>query len=200
MTNLPPYSTLDPRIQRTLDILYQSFNDLLKERHYKYIKIQEITRAAKINRATFYNHFENKSDFIIFCAREGFRREITAKFPLASFEYTEENLFKLIVGVFGFMITEFEKWHFQWDEMLYEKALKIELYYYLVDWIKISEYSPNSYPFSNVYALGISTGVIGTGLIWCENGCIEPIEELSENLVHFFESGLPGLRKSAESR
>ncbi|HEY4384329.1 MAG TPA: TetR family transcriptional regulator, partial [Ktedonobacteraceae bacterium] len=51
----------DPRVQRTHQLLLQAFMALLEERHNIHsISVQEITKLAKVNRTTFYAHFEDK--------------------------------------------------------------------------------------------------------------------------------------------
>ena len=198
MTNIPPYHTLDPRVQRTFDLLYIAFTDLLKERHYQYIKVQEITKAARINRATFYNHFENKDEFIIFCAREGFRQGAVAHFSNIKLEYCKESLFKIVSWVLEFMSGEFSKWHYQWDEILFEKATRIELYYFLSEWIKHPDQSDAQIASRDTCAMLVSSSIVGLGMVWCSNGCVEPKDELSVRITDIYASGLPGINDRAE--
>ncbi len=190
MSNIPPYEELDSRVQRTLDLLYQAFVDLLKEKHYSYIKIQEITKAAKINRATFYNHFENKVEFIIYCSREGFRRDVILKLKYDEIEYSEKFLCTLIQSILTFMSTEYSKWHYQWDEILFEKATRIELYYFLSEHVFSHESRKGQTNFGNTNALLLSSAIVGLGMVWCSTGCIEPVAELSSKISDVFCSGL----------
>jgi AcrR family transcriptional regulator len=52
--------TLDPRIRRTRQLLQQALAKLLKEKEFDQISIQDITEAATVNRATFYDHYADK--------------------------------------------------------------------------------------------------------------------------------------------
>lgn len=195
MSNIPPFEKLDKRVQRSLDLLYQSFVELLKEKHYTYIKIQEITKAAKINRATFYNHFENMTDFIIFCTREGFRREVIHRFQNDEYHFNEKNIYVLIQGVLTFMSTEYTKWHYQWDENIFEKALRIELYNFLSDHIDPDNEQLNQPVFGNTTALLISASIVGLGMVWCSNGCIEQNHILALRITNFIFSGFQEPKK-----
>ncbi|MEY8462257.1 TetR/AcrR family transcriptional regulator [Streptococcus merionis] len=46
--------------RRTQSIIYQAFIDLLAEKNYNDITVQEIIDRADIGRATFYNHYASK--------------------------------------------------------------------------------------------------------------------------------------------
>lgn len=50
----------DPRIKRTRQLLQNAFRDLLQSRSLDEISVQEITDAATVNRATFYDHYTDK--------------------------------------------------------------------------------------------------------------------------------------------
>ena len=50
----------DPRVTRTRELIEQSFYELLMEKSLHTLTIGEIAKRARINRATFYAHFEDK--------------------------------------------------------------------------------------------------------------------------------------------
>lgn len=52
----------DPRVTRTRELIEQSFYELLMEKSLHALTIGDITERARINRATFYAHFEDKYD------------------------------------------------------------------------------------------------------------------------------------------
>src|ERR1700730_1267185 len=52
---------LDPRIRRTRQLLQQALEKLLKIKEFDAISVQEIADAATVNRATFYDHYPDKS-------------------------------------------------------------------------------------------------------------------------------------------
>lgn len=55
---------MDKRIEKTKQILYQSFKELLKEKKYSEIVIQDILDKSTIARSTFYAHFKTKDDVL----------------------------------------------------------------------------------------------------------------------------------------
>jgi AcrR family transcriptional regulator len=52
---------LDPRIRRTRQLLHQAMESLLKVKEFEKISVQDIADAATVNRATFYDHYPDKS-------------------------------------------------------------------------------------------------------------------------------------------
>ena len=51
---------LDPRIRRTRSLLQDALKRLLEEKEFDEITIQDISKAATLNRATFYAHYPDK--------------------------------------------------------------------------------------------------------------------------------------------
>jgi AcrR family transcriptional regulator len=51
---------IDPRIRRTRQMLFRAFQDLLAEKTFDLISVQDIAERSTLNRATFYDHFTDK--------------------------------------------------------------------------------------------------------------------------------------------
>ena len=60
---------LDTRIQRTYRLLREAFLKLTETKDIDEIGITEICDAAMVHRATFYNHFDDKDDFVRYVVR-----------------------------------------------------------------------------------------------------------------------------------
>jgi AcrR family transcriptional regulator len=52
----------DRRIQRTRELLHKAILELIAEKGYNAVKIQDITERANIGRTTFYAHFNSKEE------------------------------------------------------------------------------------------------------------------------------------------
>ena len=63
MSNFP-CKTMDPRVRRTRQLLHDALERLLETRDFEAISIQEITDAATLNRATFYDHYPDKGTLL----------------------------------------------------------------------------------------------------------------------------------------
>ncbi len=55
----------DRRTQRTRQLLYTAFVELLQEQHYDDITVQDIVGRANLGRSTFYAHFTDKDDLLV---------------------------------------------------------------------------------------------------------------------------------------
>ena len=55
---------LDRRVQKTLQLLQNALVELIAEKEYDDITIQEILDRANVGRSTFYSHFENKDQLL----------------------------------------------------------------------------------------------------------------------------------------
>jgi AcrR family transcriptional regulator len=54
------HEIVDPRVRRTRQLLHQSLAKLLETKEFEKISVQDITDAATLNRATFYDHYADK--------------------------------------------------------------------------------------------------------------------------------------------
>jgi AcrR family transcriptional regulator len=56
----PNPATLDPRIRRTRQMLANALQELLLEKSFEDISVQDLADRSTVNRATFYDHFADK--------------------------------------------------------------------------------------------------------------------------------------------
>jgi len=93
---------IDPRVRRTRQLLEEAFAELIQEKDFQSITVQDITERAGINRATFYAHFPDKYALFEFKIRQEFRAEIEKR-TLNACHYSEDNLRALIQAVCEFV-------------------------------------------------------------------------------------------------
>ena len=55
---------LDRRIQRTRQLLFDALMNLILEKGYEAVTVQDIIDKANVGRSTFYAHFENKDQLL----------------------------------------------------------------------------------------------------------------------------------------
>src|ERR1700682_6515016 len=83
----------DPRIRRTRQLLQGALRTLMQSKSFDEILVQDITEAATVNRATFYDHYTDKfalfealiaSDFHKLLAERNIRLDGTCSSGLAA--------------------------------------------------------------------------------------------------------------------
>jgi AcrR family transcriptional regulator len=57
----------DRRVQRTRELLQKALIELISERRYDAITIQEIVDRANVGRTTFYLHYSSKDELFMHC-------------------------------------------------------------------------------------------------------------------------------------
>jgi len=72
---------LDPRVRRTRQFLRQALWELIPEKGYEAITIQDIADRATLNRTTFYLHYRDKTDLLYQGIAEVFD-ELSSRDPL----------------------------------------------------------------------------------------------------------------------
>jgi len=97
-----PEEKLDPRVKRTRSLILQSFSDILAEKGFDAITVQDVTDKAQVNRATFYAHFQDKYALLDYWVQQEFMQEIEKRI-LNACHYTPDNLRLLIVTVCEFL-------------------------------------------------------------------------------------------------
>jgi AcrR family transcriptional regulator len=128
---------LDPRVKRTRQSLEQAFMEVLREKGFQAITVQDIASRAGVNRATFYAHFPDKYALLDHSIRQGFVQEIEKRM-LNACHYTRANLRSLIIAVCEF--TRGASSHCQPPqaqfESLVETQVKAVLYELLLKWLE----------------------------------------------------------------
>ncbi len=61
----PQHDNRDRRVSRTVQALRSALFELVQEKHYDSITIQDIIDRANVGRSTFYTHFRDKEDLLI---------------------------------------------------------------------------------------------------------------------------------------
>jgi AcrR family transcriptional regulator len=83
----------DRRVQKTIKLLQDALIDLICEKGYEAVTIQELLDRANVGRSTFYMHFDNKDELLHSCF-EGFRH-LLEKQQSAITNNSDENILAL---------------------------------------------------------------------------------------------------------
>ena len=92
---------LDPRIKRTRQLLHRAFTELLAEKSFEEISVQDIAERSTVNRATFYDHFPDKFALLEDIIAENFQAVLCARMA-GSMGTCPESVKQLIRAVCDF--------------------------------------------------------------------------------------------------
>ncbi len=171
---------LDPRVRRTRLLLEQSFFDLIQEKGFQSVTVQDITERAGVNRATFYAHFPDKYALLDHNIRQGFLQEIDKRM-LNACHLTVDNLRNLIVAVCEF--TKSANGHCQpaqgQFESLVETQVKTVLHELILKWL---EQVPLTVP-AETAATAASWAIYGLALQWSHDKQPHPVESFAVEVL-----------------
>jgi AcrR family transcriptional regulator len=127
---------LDPRIKRTRAMIEQAFLDVLQEKSFTSMSVQDITEKAGVNRTTFYLHFTDKYELVTYSMNWRFRQAVEGSM-LDKGQLSPENLRALIMTLAGFveMADSHCAVHEPQFEALMEAQVKQQVQAVLVQWL-----------------------------------------------------------------
>ena len=182
---------LDPRIKRTRQLLQQALMDLMREKSFQAITVQDIAERATVNRVTFYAHFQEKHALLEYTMREMFRQRLRSQLPEGS-PFSAENLARLILTVCEF-VAEIGR-HcpppYGQLEPLMEKQIKAELYEVLRAWLAESSGKAERRPTPEQAAMVTSWAIYGAAVQWSQQERPEPAGEFVQQVLPLILAGL----------
>jgi AcrR family transcriptional regulator len=78
---------LDPRVKRTKRMFEEALIELLEEKEYNRITVQEITKKSTLNRATFYLHYYDKNELLEQCLDSALN-DLSESVKMQEYEFT----------------------------------------------------------------------------------------------------------------
>ena len=135
-----PDEKLDPRVIRTRGLILKSFEDLLAEKNFESVSVQDVTDKAQVNRATFYAHFPDKYALLDYSIQKMFMTEIEKR-TLNVCSYSPDNLRNLILAVCEFLSrlhTSCAQPHHQFESLV-EGTIKKQVFDLLSYWLRKSK-------------------------------------------------------------
>jgi len=186
---------LDPRVKRTRQLLEQSFVELLIEKDFQSITVQDIAQRATINRATFYAHFDDKFALLAYVIRQSFQKILQGNLPPDS-DFSLDNLKILILAVCNYL-KQFNhqlcKASDAQYEPLIEKELQSQIYHFVLRWVtQLQVDKPNLSTAPEVIASAISWTIFGAGLSWSRGDNKNSAEDISNHVLSLITEGLNG--------
>jgi len=154
--------------------------------------VQDIAQRAKVNRATFYDHFEDKYAILDTCILEGFQRLVASRLsPSSSLnEHTLRLLILTLLEYLAMMHTECKPSDKQ-VEPRFETTVQKALYHLLLNWLK--KLPPSALhrrvPLETL-ASTISWAIFGAGIQWDYEGQTCSPQEMTDHILTVMSDGL----------
>ncbi|MCY9086562.1 TetR/AcrR family transcriptional regulator [Bacillus spizizenii] len=180
-------SYTDLRVIRTKESIQEALVELMMEKGFETLTVKDITTKAKINRGTFYAHYEDKYDLMTKCQEEiiiGMVDILKQNVPVDTeeietnslniksfahivlmFEFLNENrrFLKALLGSNGDLSFQTKLKDFMWETLFENELVKQENL--LVPGQYLSSY--------------ISSAFIGVVQQWLDNDCKETPQEMA---------------------
>ncbi|SIS04054.1 transcriptional regulator, TetR family [Peribacillus simplex] len=185
---------VDPRVQRTQNLLRDALIELIDEKEYEKITIQDITTRAVVNRATFYRHYLDKDDLLsksIDTVLKNMFGEASKFFSVSKDvdelqKYVASHIFEHVarhkkffqVMLLGKGIPNF---------IQYFKGFLFEFYVHAISEAKLEE---NKLPVPKEMVVSyISASYIGVIIWWLEGDMVDTPSFMTKQMIHINKQG-----------
>lgn len=176
---------LDPRVKRTRQLLQQALMELMAEKSFQAITVQDIAERATVNRVTFYAHFGDKYVLLEYTMREMIGQRLRGQLPEGA-SFSPETLAQLILTVCEF-VAEMSR-HcpppYGQLEPLMEKQFKAELYEVLRAWLeRMPPDASHRGPTAEQAAMITSWAIYGAAIQWSQQPQPQPVGEFVQQVL-----------------
>ena len=176
---------VDPRVKRTRKLILDAFIELMREKSFEDITIQDIAERATVNRVTFYAHFTDKYALLEYTMRIGFRERLRSQLPEDS-GYSPENVARLTETVCEFLVETTGHCpppHGNLEPLM-EKQIKAELYETLTGWLADRDQAgPGEGPSQEQAAMVASWAIYGAAVQWAQQKPAQTAEEYTRQVL-----------------
>lgn len=179
-----PIESTDRRVRRSSRMLKEAFLELMREKGFSSITVQDIADKADMNRGTFYAHFPDKYALLESSIRGKFLKALNRELPPAA-GWNAAHLRLLVRCV----LEHFKNMHgrcYPADTVnpLFEHVVQEELRALLAHWLREARANSPEWPVSaDVLALMTSWGIFGAAVDWSRGNGKRTAEEMAEKVV-----------------
>ncbi len=175
MMNTQPRTKLS-RVSRAETLIRATLSELLEEKYFNNITVQEIAERAHLNRATFYAHFADKYELLEEMMRARYRERLSALHRQS--ETTVPNFIEAIaLATFEHIASQECRINAELHPRL-ERALQDELYLFVL---------PAS---GQAAAFVVSSALMRAAIQWRANGCRQSVAEIAHRIVTVLSDGV----------
>jgi AcrR family transcriptional regulator len=188
---MPAVNEADPRVKRTRKLLQDALLELLAEKNFDAITVQDIAERSTINRATFYAHFVDKYDLFASYSREWFRQALHNRLPEGAV-FSRVNLQLVILATME-ALAELDDHCRPTEAMkpLVMSAVQEELSGYVSRWLERTlRTGAHQQVGLETTAAGLSWAIFGTAVDWSRMVERTPAEPTAAQIATLLTEGL----------
>lgn len=186
----PQSGHTDRRIKRSQRQLKQAFMELMREKGFPAITIQDIADRADVNRGTFYAHFPDKYALLETAIREKFRTLLETSLPSAT--GLEEARLRILIRTVLEHFKDMNGRCYPIDTVnpLFERAVQEELFAFLLHWLKQSRAGPGEAALpAETLALMTSWAIFGAAMDWSKGKSRYTSEQMTDQVITVLKEG-----------
>jgi len=179
----------DLRVQRTRQSLKNASREVLQEKGFSAVSIQDITGRAMVNRSTFYAHFTDKYELLTILFREQFQQAMASKLPSTS-SWEPQTLLLLIEAVLDYFDVFYG--HCQPAQNtgpIFEHATQEELYTLLLTWLRRDAENKRWQVPAETVAQIVSWGIFGAAVKWSQEAHTKSKRQMTQDIFQVINEG-----------
>jgi AcrR family transcriptional regulator len=183
--------TGDPRVRRTRQLLLDALMDLMIEKPFQSISVQDIAARATVNRATFYAHYVDKNALLNDLIQESFKLSREKRVP-ANAQLSPENMRLLLETVCSFLAELYGRCSPSKTsqlEPLVEAEVKKQVMEVLRGWLKPPKGSKSA-DTSEVTATVTSWAIYGAAHQWSRTAKRIALKDYIDQVLPMILSGM----------
>jgi AcrR family transcriptional regulator len=188
---MPAVNEADPRVKRTRKLLQEALLELLAEKSFDAITVQDIAERSTINRATFYAHYVDKYALFAGYVHHWFRKALCQHLGDAD-SLSRSNL-QLVILASMHALAEMDDHCRPTETMqpLVMSAVQEELSALLLGWLEREPTCPTrrQVPLETT-AAGLSWAIFGTALDWSRMAERSSAEPTASRIADLLTEGL----------
>ncbi|WP_431090630.1 TetR/AcrR family transcriptional regulator [Paenibacillus sp. 8b26] len=178
---------IDPRTLRTRKLIMDAFIELSTKKDFKDFTIGDITSAATVNRATFYNHFIDKYDLLEKVLRESVMREVLQEVRTHE-DITEETIRATFISIIKFhtsISNQCPRSYKAFSPQI-EIIFKYELQAFFSEWAKKKRSNQNRIEVET-FAVMLSWSLYGAAMHSIQDYTTTKKEDYVKQILHFIK-------------
>ncbi len=187
----------DPRVLRTRQFLQDALIELIKEKGFDNVQIQEITDRAGLNRSTFYLHYRDKNDLLVKqmgYALEQLDQTVDLPSEVEEGQLTTDMMEAPLISVFDHFAEQAEFYQVMLSEIGVPSVIN-EMQHYIeqvaLRWlVKLQPAKKHLVVDTDLIIKFVSTACIGVVKWWLNNGRPYSSEKMARQLMYLISLGV----------